>query len=76
MDIVIAHPRRGEVLVQVLDVRGREVAARRFDTLDAGPQRIQWEPRDAEGRRLASGSYYVRVTAGAGAKSIRWMIVK
>jgi hypothetical protein len=53
------------VEVAVFDVAGRRVASLAHGDLAAGRHRLAWEPRDASGRPLAPGVYFIRMT-GAG----------
>lgn len=55
----------GPARLAVYDVVGREIARLDASALSKGPTgTLAWTPR-AEGRRLAAGTYFVRVTAGA-----------
>lgn len=55
--------REANVKVEVFDVTGQRVT-RLVDRLMApGPHRVSWSGRDAGGRAVASGVYYVRVDA-------------
>jgi hypothetical protein len=75
------NPFRGETLarfsnkftsrvrVSVFDVRGRRVATLVDEILPAGVHERAWDGRDAHGRLLRSGVYYMRVETGAEAAS-------
>jgi len=52
---------RGEVSVDVYDVRGRRVAGLLSRDLSVGPHATVWEGTDHSGRQVASGVYFVRV---------------
>jgi hypothetical protein len=54
----------GYVSLGIYDVTGR--LARRLDAgrLDAGAHTLTWDGRDASGRRMASGVYFLSLTAG------------
>jgi hypothetical protein len=54
-------PEPGDVALDVYNVSGRRVAAREVRGLGAGAHRITFDGRDADGRRLESGVYLVRV---------------
>ncbi len=63
--VVFTLPAPAPVDAVVFDVQGRLVRtliARR--TLPAGPQRLEWDGRRADGREAGSGVYFVRVEAG------------
>jgi hypothetical protein len=49
------------VSVEVFDISGRIVCGPRFDTLGRGVGAIAWDGRDASGRRVPHGIYFVRV---------------
>jgi hypothetical protein len=51
----------GEHAVAVYDAAGRLVSELFSGRRDAGDHRIDWDGRDARGRRVASGVYFVRV---------------
>ena len=53
----------GAVDLVVYDVLGREVRVVTSDlTLEAGPQSLRWDGRDANGRQAGAGLYFVRLT--------------
>jgi hypothetical protein len=50
----------GEVVLRILDVQGREVAAVR-GVRRAGPQRLTWSGVSSDGKRAAAGVYVARL---------------
>ena len=52
------------VVVEVFDIRGRQVAALAQGQFATGDHTLTWEGRDAGGRALSSGLYVIRLTAG------------
>lgn len=57
--------RQGDVRVEVFDVRGRRVRTLMSGMHPAGRHTLRWDGRGADGERLASGTYFVRlVTEG------------
>jgi len=54
--------REGEVRVSVFDVAGRLVAEPPAGRQGPGPQRATWNGRTGDGKLVASGVYFVRVT--------------
>jgi hypothetical protein len=56
----LAHA--GNVLVSVYDVAGRLVARPLAGRQGPGTQRVSWNGRTGEGRRVSSGVYFIRVT--------------
>lgn len=59
----LALPRSAPVLLEVLDVGGRRVRVLVDERRERGIHRIVWDGRDSSGRSVASGVYYLRVTA-------------
>jgi hypothetical protein len=59
-----AVPKAGAAALSVFDVTGRRVRDLVNRHVEAGPQAVVWDGRDAQGSRVASGVYLVRLTAG------------
>jgi hypothetical protein len=57
-------PAGAEVAVDVLDVTGRRVASLLRGARASGRESVTWDGRDAGGRRLAAGVYFVQLRAG------------
>lgn len=55
---------RTHVTLEVFDVSGRRVAVLLNDDVEAGVASVRWDGRDDSGRNAASGTYFVRMTAG------------
>lgn len=60
----IALVERATVDVGVFDVRGRRVRDLAIGTLDPGVHALTWDGRDDAGNWVASGPYFVTMTAG------------
>jgi hypothetical protein len=60
----LALPAPERVTVRVYDPSGRLVRTLVDAPLPAGEHRLDWDGRDASGRRVASGVYFVRAEAG------------
>jgi len=60
-----ALPDRSPVSLRVHDVKGRLVRTLVEQSLPAGAHTSRWDGRDAQGRTVASGTYFVRLVAGA-----------
>jgi photosystem II stability/assembly factor-like uncharacterized protein len=56
--------RAGDVTLEVYDVLGRRVAVLARGFRPAGPHEAAWDGQGEDGRRLASGTYLLRLTAG------------
>jgi flagellar hook assembly protein FlgD len=54
----------GAVSLTVHDLRGRRVATLADEERDAGRHQATWDGRDADGRGLPPGIYYLRLAAG------------
>ncbi len=59
-----AVPDAGPVNLAVYDVAGRKVAELMNRPLPAGSHAVEWDGRDRDGSRVASGVYLVRLSAG------------
>ena len=59
--LVYVLPDRGRHRIAVYDVGGREVAVLEDGVQPAGSHVVTWDGHDAQGRRLASGTYFVRL---------------
>jgi hypothetical protein len=56
--------RREHVRAEVVDVTGRRVAVLADGIFEGGSHAVTWAGVDSDGRRAASGVYYLRVAAG------------
>lgn len=63
-----------DVTLTVFDVLGREVITLVNDRLEPGSYHTQWDGRDANGRAMASGMYFYRLSAG-GRTDVRKMLL-
>jgi hypothetical protein len=75
IDARVGLARRGSVAVDLIDVSGRLVVQRRFESLNEGVSDIQIDVTDA-GRNPAAGVYYLRVTSGAESASRRVLLLR
>jgi hypothetical protein len=57
-------PAPTRVTVRVFDVRGRLVRTLQDGVVPAGSASVRWDGRDGRGQPVASGVYFVRMTAG------------
>jgi hypothetical protein len=58
-------PREGPAELSVFDLAGRLVARVAAERRPAGWHDLTWDGRDQNGRAVASGAYFLRLTAGA-----------
>jgi hypothetical protein len=58
-----ALPRPSTVFLEVLDVRGRRVRLLLDERRERGAHRVAWDGKDSGGRAVASGVYFLRLTA-------------
>jgi hypothetical protein len=72
--VPLVMERAGRVRVAVYDVQGRLRQLLHDGPLTAGSHQLAWNGRDAGGRRLAAGTYFLRLD-GAAASSQRKIIV-
>lgn len=56
--------RTEDVLFSIHDVRGRRVQRQLLRDLTPGNHLLPWDGRDALGREVAAGTYFVRIVAG------------
>ena len=63
--------RPGSARLAIVDVTGRLVQERRWMAAVTGPERWSWDGRNAAGRTVAAGVYFVRVEDAAGARQLR-----
>jgi hypothetical protein len=66
----------GHAVVEVLDLQGRVVRTLHDGQLAAGPATLSWDGRDAAGRRVASGAYRARLTAGGQTATHKMILAK
>ena len=64
------------VEVAVYDVSGRQVRVLSDGFTPAGAQELEWDGRNAEGRRVPAGAYYVRVVTPQGTASQKLQLLR
>jgi hypothetical protein len=74
--IVVSLPRGGKTRVAVFDLAGRQVAVLLDRDLVAGEHRLNWRGRDAMGREMPSGAYFVKVATSEGVLSHKVTLVR
>lgn len=76
--ITVAYglPAQGAVALEVFDMLGRRVATlHQVDAARPGYHTVVWDGRGATGRRLASGTYLVRLTADSTVRTTRVVLL-
>ncbi len=68
-------PRRARVDLEVFDVHGRRIKRLARGEWAAGYHALEWNGRDAEGRRVGAGVYLYRMTAGSFTKSRKLVVL-
>jgi len=66
----------GHVTIEVFDVAGRLVETLVDDVETPGVKNVVWDGRDSEGRELASGVYFCRMTAPKHEESRKMLLLK
>ncbi len=74
--IELCIPSAALVTVDVLDMRGRLVKCLSQDVRGAGTHVLDWDGRDAAGRRAAPGVYAVRVSAAGQTRTVKAVMLK
>jgi hypothetical protein len=70
-------PRSERVSLEIFDVTGRRVARPvAGELLPAGPHGVLWDGRDAAGRAVASGVYFLRLSAGRELRTAKLLRVR
>jgi hypothetical protein len=73
--IIFALPRGAEVELSVFDLRGRRIRSLAGGSLPAGEHAVKWNRRDGAGHSVASGVYFVRLSALGAVATGRVVIV-
>jgi len=62
--------------VRIIDLAGRVVAVLADELLAAGPHAVTWTGRNAHGRSVASGTYFLRIDAGGQSRTTKIVYFK
>ncbi len=73
--ILFALPHASRVTLLVFDVTGRQVRKLAEGKFTSGRHQVIWDGKDDNGRQVASGVYFYRLTAGSGFVATRKMIL-
>jgi hypothetical protein len=69
-------PARGPIEIDIYDVVGRRVRRLLAAPAEAGTHVVRWDGRDDRGRRLTSGTYFVRLATGSEVTRTRLLLVR
>ncbi|MBA7568016.1 hypothetical protein ES708_09735 [subsurface metagenome] len=69
-------PEAAEVTLLVYDLLGREIIRLVDGRHEAGPYRVIWNSRDAQGRQVPTGVYLVRMVSEKYSKTIKMVLLK
>jgi hypothetical protein len=75
LDIRFALPRAEAGMLEVTDVGGRRVATLEHGVLAAGTHHVTWSARDASGRPMHGGIYFVHLHVGGTSKTQRIVLL-
>jgi hypothetical protein len=68
--------RAGDITLAVYDARGALVRVLARGFVEAGNHDARWDGTDGDGRRVASGVYFARVSAGGATDAARLVLLK
>lgn len=66
----------GPVRLQIIDVGGRVVATLVDGRQTVGPHEVEWDGTNRDGRRVASGTYFARMTSRTGERTLKMVLIK
>ena len=72
----LSIPTPQRVKVDVLDIRGRLTRRLADEILPAGTHGVTWDGRNESGRKVASGIYFLRVSAASGTRVRRVVLLR
>jgi hypothetical protein len=75
-EVRFSLPASGTVVLSAHDLSGRRVAELVSEVLPAGAHRVAWDGTGLNGRRLASGTYILRLASGGEVRSQKVVLVK
>jgi hypothetical protein len=75
-EIGYSLPERGRVRIEVYDPTGRKIRTLVDRDMPAGEYTVVWDGANDAGRRVGSGIYVCRMTAGRFTKSIKMTVMK
>lgn len=76
VSLTYSIPRAGRVAVTIADMAGRRVANLGQELVTAGEHRVTWDVKEADGRELAAGHYFIRLESETGTGIGRFVVVR
>lgn len=76
VEMTYTVPRPADVQITITDVAGRTVARLADGSVSAGSHHLIWEARRDDGRRLATGHYFVRLSGHDGVSMSRFVVIE
>jgi len=74
--ISFSTPRAQAVNVELYNLRGQKVCNLHHGDLPGGTHHLQWNGRDEDGRPVASGMYFVRISTPDYTRSLKMVLMK
>ena len=74
--LAVDGPGAGHARLDIYDLRGRRLLSLHEGPLAAGPREFIWAGEDQRNRRLASGLYFARLSAGEDVRSAKILLLR
>jgi len=68
--------RAGNVTIDIFNIRGQKIKTIANDNFGVGLHRVVWDGADSDGRKVASGVYFYRMTTGEFTQTRRMLLMK
>jgi hypothetical protein len=75
-EIKYSVPQRGKVRIEIYALSGRRIRTLVDGTMPPGERFVTWDGTDESGRRVVSGVYLCRMTAGEFTRTIKMTVMK
>ena len=69
-------PREGQVSLVLFDANGRRLRGLAGRAMPAGEHSLRWDGLDENGRRVASGLYFMRLETTSGSRVQRFAVIR
>lgn len=74
--ITFGIPQPGDISLSVYDIAGRQVRRLLMRRMDAGNYEVVWDARDADGREVPSGTYFLSLRAGSQQRTRKLLVLR